>query len=119
MNTEVITKSKSWAMDLRRYQRQEQSQGQLSPTDAAFLTRLLEFLDISVEKGLKNPNDTGQFVVDKSRSLAMDVRRYQRQEQNQGHLSPTDAALLTRILEFLEKSIVPLLEAQIKAFPKH
>lgn len=114
MNAAVIAKSKSWAMDLRRYQRQEQSQGQLSPTDAAFLTRLLEFLDISVEVGFKDPTQNGQYTVDKSRSLAMDVRRYQRQEQNQGHLSPTDAALLTRILEFLEKNIAPMLEAQIK-----
>lgn len=39
-------------MDLRRYLRQEQSQGQISPTDAALLTRLCEFLDTQVAPAL-------------------------------------------------------------------
>lgn len=46
----------------------------------------------------------------KAREWGLDLRRYQRQEQMQGHLSPTDSALLTRLQDFLEKEVAPVLE---------
>lgn len=47
-------RARNWAMDLRRFQRQEQQQGHISPTDAAFLTRLAEFLDTEVSPTLES-----------------------------------------------------------------
>lgn len=46
----------------------------------------------------------------RARQWAHDIRRFHRQEQAQGHISPTDAAFLTRLQEFLESEVAPALE---------
>lgn len=46
-------RAKAMALDLLRFQRQEEAQGHVSPLDAAFLGRLRAFLDSEVVDGLK------------------------------------------------------------------
>lgn len=54
-------------------------------------------------------------IAAKARQWALDVRRFQRQEQNQGHISPTDAAFLTRLQSFLSEEVAPALEGSEEA----
>ena len=49
----TAAEARQWAMEVRRFQRQEQAQGHVSPTDAAFLTRLASFLDEQVAGALE------------------------------------------------------------------
>lgn len=42
---------------------------------------------------------------DQARQWALDVQRFHRQEQTQGHVSPTDAAFLTRLQTFLRDTV--------------
>lgn len=53
----LAKRAKTLAMDLRRFQRQEMTQGHLSPTDASFLTRLQNFLDIELPAALAGKSD--------------------------------------------------------------
>lgn len=55
-NAELAAKARQWALDVRRFQRQEQAQGHISPTDAAFLSRLQTFLSDEVA-GALDPAD--------------------------------------------------------------
>jgi hypothetical protein len=52
-NAELAAKARQWALDVRRFQRQEQAQGHISPTDAAFLSRLQTFLSDEVAGALE------------------------------------------------------------------
>ena len=52
-NAPSAAEARQWAMEVRRFQRQEQAQGHVSPTDAAFLTRLASFLDERVAGALE------------------------------------------------------------------
>lgn len=55
-------RARQWSLDLKRFQRQEQAQGHISPTDAAFLTRLAEFLEGEAAPALEKseaPRPTG------------------------------------------------------------
>lgn len=53
---------------------------------------------------------TNPTLSHRARQWSLDLKRFQRQEQNQGHISPTDAAFLTRLQEFLESEVAPVLE---------
>lgn len=53
-NEETIAKARQWALDVNRFKRQEQAQGHISPTDAAFLTRLQTFLSEEVVAALES-----------------------------------------------------------------
>jgi len=44
----IVRKAHEKAMDLRRFIRQEQTQGDLSPTDSAFLQRLRDYLEMEL-----------------------------------------------------------------------
>jgi len=49
----LSSRGKALALDLMRFQRQEEAQGHVSPLDAAFLGRLRVFLDSELGEGLK------------------------------------------------------------------
>lgn len=51
-----------------------------------------------------------QTLAKRARDWVLDLRRYQRQEQMQGHISPTDSLFLTRLQDFLDKEVAPALE---------
>lgn len=55
-------------------------------------------------------SNSTQEMADKARQWALDLRRFQRQEENQGHISPTDAAFLGRLRDFLTEEVAPTLE---------
>lgn len=97
------TQALQWSQRMRMHLRQEQAQGQVSPTDAAFLMRLVTFLEGLAQPGLPAP------AQEDLQAKAQEVRRYLRQEQAQGQISPTDAALLTRLASFLEAEVATAL----------
>jgi hypothetical protein len=57
-NAELAAKARQWALDVRRFQRQEQAQGHISPTDAAFLSRLQTFLSDEVAMAFEPAGET-------------------------------------------------------------
>lgn len=44
-------------------------------------------------------------VCDQAQALGMDLERHMRQERLNGHLSPTDSAILQRVSSFLLKTL--------------
>ena len=49
----LSARGKAMALDLMRFQRQEEAQGHVSPLDAAFLGRLRVFLENDIGQGLQ------------------------------------------------------------------
>lgn len=49
----LSARGKAMALDLMRFQRQEEAQGHVSPLDAAFLGRLRVFLESDIGQGLQ------------------------------------------------------------------
>lgn len=56
-------------------------------------------------------NTKQKTISDQAQALGLDLERHMRQERLNGHLSPTDSAVLQRISSFLLKTLPQALAA--------